>query len=139
MNKFLFFTVAGLNLQKKDRAVFLSHWSLLTELCCCYVELGKVYLRQGAVREAKRFFKDGREITRRFLSANRWVKAMLHYTICLAILLRHNKVASISHITFLLQRALYEVESGLTLQRNTSCNLSRNISVKQAIKTRIGK
>ena len=89
MNKFWFLTVAGLNLQKKDRAVFLSHWSLLTELCCCYVELGKVYLLQGAVREAKRFLKDGREITRRFLSANRCVKALLHYAICLAILLRN--------------------------------------------------
>lgn len=71
INNCQFLTVAGLNHQKKDRAIFLSHWSLLTELCCCYVELGRVYLLQGAVKEAKGVFKDGREITKRFLSANR--------------------------------------------------------------------
>ncbi|CAB3984329.1 Hypothetical predicted protein [Paramuricea clavata] len=40
--------VEGLNNQKKERAVFLSHWSLLSELSCCFVKLGKVYLLQGA-------------------------------------------------------------------------------------------
>ena len=72
------FSVAGLANQKKERAVFLSHWSLLTELSRCYTELGKVYLLQGAVREAKRFLKDGRKITRRFLSANRLVQDLMY-------------------------------------------------------------
>jgi hypothetical protein len=81
----LLLSLTGLNNQKKECAVFLSHWSLLSELSYCFVKLGKVYLLQGAVREAKRFLKDGREITRRFLSANRWLPAF--YVLLLTTLL----------------------------------------------------
>ncbi|XP_028394830.1 uncharacterized protein LOC114518975 [Dendronephthya gigantea] len=64
--------IAGLNDPKKERVVFLSHWSLLRELSCCYAEIGKVYLLQGALRESKRFLEDGRKITKRYLSAKRY-------------------------------------------------------------------
>ena len=58
---------------ERGKHVLVSDFSLLEELLRCFLQLGKICLSQGAVKEAKRYFVDGKDAAGRFLSANRWV------------------------------------------------------------------
>lgn len=64
---------AGVNRHKhkEQYGILLSHWSVLSEMAYCLMETGKVFLLQGAVREAKKYLEDGRNIANQFSSPSR--------------------------------------------------------------------
>lgn len=63
--------MAGVGELKEQHGILLSHWSILNELSCCLMATGEVFLLQGAVREAKTYLEDGRDVGSKYYSPNR--------------------------------------------------------------------